>query len=157
MLAVTQRGARCGFTLVELLIVMVVVGILAGILFMTLGAAPDKAEVTKIISDIGNLKYASFMYYANYSMWPQPGDSAGWSASLDKFLDRPLVLNGMELDIKIVSGHYLIGLMSVSPAKPLAQPNVQRLFEAQARESGLLDEFGMPYTAGTAKIYMPMR
>lgn len=157
MLAVTQRGVRCGFTLVELLIVMVVIGILAGMLFMVAGAAPNKTEVTKIISDINNIKYASFLYYANYSAWPQPGNSAGWSASLDKFMDRPLVLDGMELDIQIVSGHYLIGLASMSSTTPLAQPSIQRLFEAQAKQSGLLDEFGMPYTAGTMKIYVPMR
>ena len=152
-----HRGVRRGFTLVELLIVMVVIGILAGMLFLVVGAAPDKAEVTKIINDINNLKYASLLYYANHAAWPQPGNALGWSASLDKFLDRSLDLRGMELDIKIVSAYHLIGLVATSPTAPLAQPHVQQLFELQNEVSGLLNEQGTPYIAGVAKIYMVMR
>ena len=150
-------GIRRGFTLVELLIVMIIIGILAGMLLLATGASSDKAELTKIINDINNLKYASLLYYANHAVWPQPGNVLGWTASLDKFLDRSLDLEGMELDIKALSGYYLIGFVATSPNAVLSRPQFQRLCEVESKTAHLLNEQGKPYVAGTAKVYMVLR
>ena len=151
------RGVQHGFTLVELLIIMVIVGILAGLLILAVGASSDKAEVAKLVNDINNVKYASLLYYANYATWPQPGNPSGWSVSLDKFLDRSLDLEGMELDIKSIPGYYLIGFIATSPNVPLARVQFQQLCEAENKASHLLNEQGNPYVAGIAKIYMVLR
>ena len=150
-------GGQRGFTLVELLIVMVIIGILAGMLILVVGASSEKAEVAKLINDINNVKYASLLYYANHAVWPQPGNSSGWTVSLDKFLDRPLDLIGMELDIKSIPGYYLIGFVATSPNAPLARAHFQQLCEAESNTSHLLNEQGNPYVAGIAKIYMVLR
>ena len=150
-------GVRRGFTLVELLVVMVIIGILAGMLILVVGASSDKAEVAKLINDMNNVKYASLLYYANHAVWPQPGNALGWTASLDKFLDRPLRLKDMALDIKALSGFYLIGFVATSPNAPLAQPHFQQLCEAEGKTSHLLNEQGKPYVAGIAKVYMVLR
>ena len=151
------RGVRRGFTLVELLIVMVIIGVLSGMLLLVAGASSDKAEVTKLINDMSNVKYASLLYYANHAVWPQPGNDSGWAVSLDKFLDRSLDLEGMELDIKAIPGYYLIGFIATSPNAPLARVHFQQLCEAESKGSHLLNEQGKPYVAGTAKIYMVLR
>ena len=39
-----------GFTLVELLIVIIIIGILAGMMMLSTGGATAKAEATKIVS-----------------------------------------------------------------------------------------------------------
>ena len=59
-----------GFTLVELLIVVVIIGILAGMMMLSTGSATAKAEATKIVSDMRNMKAAAIMFYADGGGWP---------------------------------------------------------------------------------------
>lgn len=61
-----------GFTLVELLIVIIIIGILAGMMMLSTGGATAKAEATKIVSDMRNMKAAAIMYYSdNNGGWPE--------------------------------------------------------------------------------------
>ena len=79
-----------GFTLVELLIVIIIIGILAGMMMLSTGSATDKAEATKIVSNLRNMKAAVVMYYADNSAWPKKGSTiklSDASTSFDKYLD----------------------------------------------------------------------
>lgn len=64
-----------GFTLVELLIVIIIIGILAGMMMLSTGSATDKAEATKIVSDMRNVKSAALMLYADTNVWLTSGDT----------------------------------------------------------------------------------
>ena len=75
-----------GFTLVELLIVIIIIGILAGMMMLSTGSATDKAEATKIVSNLRNMKAAVVMYYADNGAWPAV-DMDFTNASFDKYLD----------------------------------------------------------------------
>jgi len=75
---------RTGFTLVELLIVIIIIGILAGAMLLVAGSGTDKAEATKIVSDLRSLKAAALMYYAD-----NPSGKLS-VASLDKYMDKKL-------------------------------------------------------------------
>ena len=77
-----------GFTLVELLIVIIIIGILAGMMMLSSGAATDKAEATKIVSDMRNLKSAALMYYSDNNAWPVTVEFSGAASSYDKYLDN---------------------------------------------------------------------
>lgn len=77
---------RAGFTLVELLIVIIIIGILAGAMLLVAGSGTDKAEATKIVSDLRGLKAAALMYYADNATnptFPAIGD-------LKKYMDRDI-------------------------------------------------------------------
>lgn len=95
----------------ELLIVMVIIGILAGSLMLTMGGGKGKAEATRIVSDLRNLKAAATMYYTDNGEWP--GDSGSnitnamkWvTDSLDKYLDREYA-DGSSVDLYAVKDSY---------------------------------------------------
>lgn len=74
MQKIIKKNRKKGFTLVELLIVIIIIGILAGMMMLSTGSATDKAEATKIVSDMRNIKSACLMYYADKGAWP---DAAG--------------------------------------------------------------------------------
>ena len=75
-----------GFTLVELLIVIIIIGILAGMMMLSTGGATAKAEATKILADMRNIKAAAIMYYADNGEWPDDTTAD----SLDKYLDTTM-------------------------------------------------------------------
>ena len=82
-----KRKGR-GFTLVELLIVIVIIGILAGSLLLVMGSGTDKANATKVVSDTRTLKAASLMFFADKDVWPDAGDideEHDLAAYLDRF------------------------------------------------------------------------
>lgn len=61
---------RPGFTLVELLIVIIIIGILSGMMMLNAGSATDKAEATKIVANMRSVKSACMLFYAENGVWP---------------------------------------------------------------------------------------
>ena len=60
-----DRAARDEFTLIELLIVVVIIGILAAIAIPKFSATREKAYFTAMKSDIKNLASQQEIYYAD--------------------------------------------------------------------------------------------
>ncbi|MCF0247875.1 MAG: type II secretion system protein [Synergistes sp.] len=84
-----KRRRSKGFTLVEMLIVIIIIGALSGMMMLSTGSATDKAEATRIVSDMRNIKAAAIMYYSDHSAWPESHNFDGNAyASLDKYLDK---------------------------------------------------------------------
>ena len=92
-----RKGARKGFTLVELLIVIIIIGILAGAMMLVAGTSRDSAEASRIISDLRNMKAAALMWMADNAATVTGDDWAALDTGqtnidqLNKYLDRPLV------------------------------------------------------------------
>lgn len=136
MKTIRNLKRRSGFTLVELLIVIIIIGILAGAMMMLAGSGTDRAEATKIISDLRSLKAAALMFYAD-----KGGDTAPTLAGLKDYMDR---------QVPAATGEAAgTGYGSVSPAvegrwyvyytKPgLAYSGIAKALAGSAKDSGLL-------------------
>jgi general secretion pathway protein G len=85
-MTVTKSRAG-GFTLVELLIVVMIIGILAGMTLISTEPAIESAEATKVINDLRSLKGAALLYYVDYGRWPTDAQKA----SLDSYMDRQVI------------------------------------------------------------------
>ena len=61
---------RKGFTLVELVVVIAIIGILAGIAIPRFIDATETARGAKIVADMRTIQAAEIMYYAKYAKYP---------------------------------------------------------------------------------------
>lgn len=61
-----ENYARKGFTLVELLIVIVVIGILSAMMMLSSTEAMSSAKASNIVSNLRNLKTATLAWYADH-------------------------------------------------------------------------------------------
>ena len=75
-----------GFTLVELLVVLAIIGALAALLFPVLGRMRDSADTAKCTSNLRQIGIAHNLYTAEHDTLPGPlylGQSAGYSQYTD--------------------------------------------------------------------------
>lgn len=68
--ASAARTARKGFTLVELLAVMAIIMVLAGLGAFAVANQMQRAKVSEAKIEMGKIESAAKQYYAQYGQWP---------------------------------------------------------------------------------------
>jgi general secretion pathway protein G len=95
----TRLGRR-GFTLVELLVTVSIVGILAGLAIPNMRNMTFRARATSVAGDIAALRVAVVNYNANAHAWPAEAPSGDVPPELTGYLPDGFSFsgNGYELD-----------------------------------------------------------
>ncbi|HEZ3041674.1 TPA: pilin [Neisseria meningitidis] len=87
-----------GFTLIELMIVIAIVGILAAVALPAYQDYTARAQVSEAILLAEGQKSAVTEYYLNHGEWPGNNNSAGVASSADikgKYVEKVEVANGV--------------------------------------------------------------
>ncbi|NQU77578.1 prepilin-type N-terminal cleavage/methylation domain-containing protein [Candidatus Falkowbacteria bacterium] len=82
-----------GFTLVELLVVVIIVGILAAVAIPMYQGATDRSKASEAVVALGTIRSALRVYYAEHAVYPVHADtvqvdSLGLDLSSDDLLGR---------------------------------------------------------------------
>ena len=112
------------FTLIELLIVIAIIGILAGLVFPALGTVRNNAKRSKASTECQSLKTAIIMYESEFSCWP-----AKVSGSADSLLD---------------SSEY-IGMCKALTGENAKKTVFYEVGVGYDETKGILDPWGRPY------------
>lgn len=93
---------RGGFSLVELLVAMSIVGILAGLAIPNLRNVTDRARATTVVGDLTVLRQAILDYNADQNSWPADVASGVVPPELSAFLPDGFSFSGegYELDFE---------------------------------------------------------
>ena len=103
----TMEHRHGAFTLVEMLVVIAIIAILAGILIPVVGRAKTKAKVAAARVEMAGLELAIKTYHNDYSRWPVPKNyprnvwddvSYGWEDSSLKLNNNDLMAILMAVD-----------------------------------------------------------
>ena len=74
-----MRQKPDGYTIIELLGVMVIIAILAGIIIGVFGSAAKKGDISKAKADIEHIRIALDEFRAEFGYYPEQNPAAGFS------------------------------------------------------------------------------
>lgn len=111
-----------GFTLVELIIVVAVMGVIGALLVPLYGDMTAKARLTTDISTVKTLKRISDVYKAEQGSWPKGTDLKALNETLVKaeYLDANASLQTEGTDISVTGTKIQLNLEDVSTDKKVS-------------------------------------
>jgi len=93
-------GKRTGFTLIEMLAVIAIIALLAGMLLPALSKARIRARVAKAKAEMLNIRVSIEQYYADYSTYPTNDNKFNYEAGKSAATEDYGALYKLKVDTK---------------------------------------------------------
>lgn len=84
--SIGEQALRAGFTLVEILIVVVILGILAAIVIPSFASATDDTRKSAFVKDLRTFEQALVLYEMDHDAFPPDGGSGTVPAGLEPYV-----------------------------------------------------------------------
>lgn len=128
------------FTLVEILLTILIIGILAGNLLLTSGISRDRSAATRIVSDLMTLKRAAMLFFSDNGRWPGENDYD----RLNSYMTGHIQLQAWDEDSGVYAIRWQEALRTVYAAVRVADefggsPRIREFLERDSSEYGLLN------------------
>ncbi len=97
--------AKKGFTLIELVMVIVIIGILAAIIVPKFASQRDQAAIATTKANLENLRTAISLFYAQEGQWPEDdlSDLTDGSAPSENVYIRAIPADGIKSSNQVVN------------------------------------------------------
>ena len=156
---------RRGFTLVELLIVIVVIGVLSAMMMLSSTEAVSSARASNIVSNLRNLKTAATAMYVDNQDGANalPTDETKYTGTQNNSMDKVVkyMNNGGSSAGTVDATMTNYGVVNTDGSwfvfiDGITDSNVQKKLAGRAKSVGLLKNAKSQdiYVEGTSKVYM---
>ena len=143
---------RKGFTLVELLIVIVVIGVLSAMMMLSSTEAVTSAKASNIVSNLRNLKTAALAYYVDNLDEAEKKAFSPKIADVAKYMNAGGSTETIDSTYVIVNtnnaGKWYVGKSSIGDSR------ISEKLAGRADSVGLLDVDGKKFTKDKDAVYM---
>src|SRR3989338_1329794 len=137
LLANKREGAQKGFSLVEMLIVIAIIGLLSSTILASLSVARQKARDIKRIAEVGQITRALNLYFDSHQTYPSTTPTCSPACS------RP---SDDDVAIQLLSQ---LGLLPTTPIPMLGGANTYYVYRGVYNNSGVLTDCDAGAPAGT--------
>ena len=165
-----RSGMRKGFTLVELLIVIVVIGILSAMMMLSSTEAVTSAKASNIVSNMRNLKTAALAYYVDNLDTFSTATITALTEEQQKGVlgylnnkDSIKTEDGYSIDVNTTNGNWYVKYNLTKAGSSSEQKSIRGKLHGRATSIGLLagnDNDAVIYTGadtGADNVYMRVR
>lgn len=143
-----RRSGKRGFTLVEIMLVVVIIGLLALLAFPLLGKARDNARAARFINDLRNAVQSFELYALQTGYYPAETAPGVKPADMTEELKRPqwekTTPIGGNWDWAVEQGSFYAGVMVVGPtvSNTLLRSIDQRIDDGDLSSGRFMSESG---------------
>jgi prepilin-type N-terminal cleavage/methylation domain-containing protein len=115
----TWRRDRRGFTLVELMTVVIVIGLLSGIALLKYSDLRNTARAAEVVGDFRSVMVGSYNYYSDFGDWPPDAGPGAPPPGLVPYLPGSVTFSKPEYTLEfnnlgLGGGAYMIGVTVTS-------------------------------------------
>ncbi|MBQ7168613.1 MAG: type II secretion system protein [Synergistaceae bacterium] len=153
-----MKTARKGFTLVELLIVIVVIGILSAMMMLSSNEAVTTARANNVASNLRNLKTAALAYYTdhitdteadNFKLADKKDDIFGYLSGKTEIPDKG--------DYSFIANNGKWYVQYEFKTTMTGEVKIREKLAGRTKALGLMDDSYAPYAKGKMKVLLRVR